>query len=113
MPKSKTTNPVILDLIKQQEAAEQAVKDLRAIPDVTYDDRSNYGGKGSKSADYQGPGSIGGEVIVPGTNDRMPGTTPIIPEQPKSDLDRIFEYLQITPRKPDKKPAKSKYPGFT
>ena len=113
MPKSKRVRNSVIDrLVRDQKKSERAMRTIKPIPKGTYKERSEFFGKGAQSADYQGPGSIGGEVIVPGTKDDMPGTTPIMPDEQTSTLDRILQFLKINPKSKKKKSSKPKYPGF-
>ena len=81
---------------------------IKPIPKGTYKERATFHGTGPHSADYQGPMGGLGQPFVPGTKDRMPGTTPIMPEKRRTILDPILEFLQIKPKERIRKKRQNK-----
>ena len=101
--KNKVRNSVIERLVIQSENLDRAMSTIKPIPKGTYKERATFHGEGPHSADYQGPMGGRGQPFVPGTKDRMPGTTPIMPEQRRAILDSLLEFLQIKPKKRKRK----------
>ena len=112
--KNKVRNSVIERLLIQSENLDRAMSTIKPIPKGTYKERATFHGEGPHSADYQGPMGGRGQPFVPGTKDQMPGTTPIMPDENTSTLDRILQFLKINPKPKSKKKksSKPKYPGF-
>jgi hypothetical protein len=107
MPKNKD-NDAISKLIIHQQKAERAMSALNIIPNNSYRKRANYYGNGDGSADWQGNLQMPDGSMFPGTNDKMPGTTPVMP---KSGLDKLLELLRIKKKRKDTIPE-LKHPGF-
>ena len=111
LSKKKQANRVLLRLIEQQKAQEREMNELTILPHASYSKRSTMGP--GPSADFQGPQGLGPDPFIPGTKDRMPGTTPEgIPQEPTNPLvNALRNLLRIKPKKkPKKKPAA--HPGF-
>ena len=112
MPKkNKVRNSVIDKLLIRSERLDRAMSTIKPISKGTYEERATFHGTGANSADWQGPTGDQNGMLAPGTNDRMPGTTPIFPKS--STVDKILELLKIKPKR--KKPTavpKLKHPGF-
>mgnify|MGYP001223250771 CR=1 FL=1 len=107
----KVSNRVIDQLLIQQKKADQAMSSILRIPDGSYKKRATFHGTGPNSADWQGPMGGPGDPFIPGTNDLMPGTTPIFPKA--TAFEKLLEFLKIKPKRKKPMPLpKIKHPGF-
>jgi len=112
MPKrNRVQNSVIDELIIRQDKADRAMSTIVPIPQGTYRQRATFHGTGRDSADFQGPMGDQNGMIAPGTNDQMPGTTPIFPKS--TPFEKLLEFLKIKPKRRKPMPLpKLKHPGF-
>ena len=116
MPKSnRVRNSVIDRLLIQQEKVDRAMSTIVPIPKGTYEGRASFHGTGKHHADWQGSFGNQNGILGPGTNDQMPGTTPIFPEdiQKPTPFDKLLELLKIKrKRKSPMAIPKPVHPGF-
>jgi len=91
-------------LVGQQERAERAMSQILKIPYGDYNKRAGKGGQ-RHDADFQGRLGSPRDPQMPGTADRMPGTTGTTLTQPNL-MERVLDALKIKKFKPKLVPMK-------